>query len=101
MDFDREQGLSSVPRYLGFRRARLLAATLHLATVVLLVEFGIVFELHGAYAFGVAVFAALLLNQHVLVARRGIACIDQVFFTRNGAASLLLFAFVVFDRLLW
>ncbi len=101
MDFDREQGLFSVPRYLGFRRARLLAATLHLLTVVLLGEFGVVFDLHGAYAFGVAVFAMLLLNQHVLVARRGIACVDQVFFTRNGAASLLLFAFVVFDRLLW
>lgn len=99
MDFDREQGLFSVPRYLGFRGARLLAATLHLLTVVLLVEFGVVFELHSAYSFGVAVFAALLLNQHVLVARRGIACIDQVFFTRNGAASLLLFVFVVLDLL--
>ncbi len=101
MEFDREHGLFSVPRYLGFRRARLVAATLHVTTVALLVQFGIVFELHAAYAFGVALFAALLLNQHLVVARRGITCIDQVFFSRNGAASLLLFAFVVLDRLVW
>jgi 4-hydroxybenzoate polyprenyltransferase len=101
MEFDRERGLFSVPRYLGFRRARLLAAGLHLATVALLAEFGVVFELHAAYAFGVALFAALLLNQHLLIARQGIACIDLVFFTRNGAASLVLFACVVLDRLIW
>lgn len=101
LEFDREQGLFSVPRYLGFHRARLLAAALHLVTVTLLVEFGVVFELHGAYALGVGVFAALLFNQHLLVARRGITCIDQVFLSRNGAASLLLFAFVVLDRLVW
>lgn len=101
MDFDREQGLFSIPRYLGFRRARLLAAMLHLVTVALLVEFGVVFELHAAYVVGIAFFAAILINQHVVVARKGIACIDQVFFTRNGAASLVLFAFVVLDHLLW
>jgi 4-hydroxybenzoate polyprenyltransferase len=101
MDFDREQGLFSVPRYLGFRGARLLAAILHVATVALLTEFGVVFELRSAYAVGVAVFAALLFNQHILVARRGVACIDQVFFSRNGAASLLLLAFVIVDRFVW
>jgi 4-hydroxybenzoate polyprenyltransferase len=100
IDFDRAQGLFSVPRYLGVGGARLVAAGLHLATIVFLVEFGVVFELHKAYALGVTLFAALLLNQHLLVARRGLSCIDQVFFTRNGAASVVLCAFVVLDRLL-
>lgn len=101
MEFDRAVGLFSLPRYLGSRGARLAAAGLHVATVILLIEFGVVFELHRAYTVGVVCFATLLLNQHVVVARRGIACIDRVFFTRNGAASLALFAFVVLDCLVW
>jgi 4-hydroxybenzoate polyprenyltransferase len=97
--FDREQGLFSVPRYVGFGRARLIAAGLHLVTIVLLYQFGVVFDLHRVYMLGVALFAGVLLNQHIVVARRGIACIDHVFFTRNGAASLMLLAFVVLDCL--
>jgi 4-hydroxybenzoate polyprenyltransferase len=68
---------------------------LHAATVPLLVLFGSEFELGSLYYVGVGVFAFLVASQHVAVRRKGLGCIDQVFFTRNGLASMVFFVFVI------
>jgi 4-hydroxybenzoate polyprenyltransferase len=99
MDFDRRFGLFSIPQRFGLRGARAISAVLHLATMAALIVFGDTFKLGSAYVCGVALFSLLLISQHVAIARRGTACIDQVFFTRNGAASVGLFLFVLVDRL--
>ncbi len=96
-EFDRSLGLRSIPARFGLGTARLLSALLHVAAVALLVIFGRQFSLGCAYWGGLALFALLLASQHVAVQRRGIACIDQVFFTRNGLASVLLCVAVVAD----
>lgn len=97
IEIDRKLGLLSVPRYIGFRGAQGVAVVLHISTAALLFRFGVVFELHTPYNLGVSLFSALLLSQHWSVARRGVGCIDQVFFTRNGLASIALLFFVVLD----
>jgi len=99
IEFDRKRGLFSVPSYVGFDRARKLACVLHLGTVVLLFGFGAAFKLGHLYTAGVVLFALLLVNQHLVVARRGLPAIGAVFFSRNGMASITLLAFVVIDRL--
>jgi len=96
-EFDRAQRLFSVPSVLGIERAKLLAFTLHIAALGFLVLNGYLFSVGAAYWLGALVFAGLLISQHRAVKVHGIGCVDRVFFTRNGAASILLFVFVLVD----
>jgi 4-hydroxybenzoate polyprenyltransferase len=100
IDFDRSSSLHSVPSVVGIRGARLLSLLLHCAALIALAVHGRVFGAGVAYGMGVVVFGALLMSQHLAVMRHGISCVNQVFLTRNGAASVLLLLFVIGDSLL-
>lgn len=100
IEFDRAQGLFSVPSRWGLTVARGVASLLHAFAVGALLVFGADCRLGFVYSFGVAIFSLLLASQHIAVARRGLSCIDRVFFTRNGAASVMLFFFVLAERFL-
>jgi 4-hydroxybenzoate polyprenyltransferase len=100
IDFDRSHGLFSVPSRWGYNVARSVASVLHALTIGALLVFGADFQLGFVYSVGVTVFSILLASQHIAVARRGVGCIDRVFFTRNGAASVVLFLFVLAERFL-
>lgn len=100
IEFDRSQGLFSVPSRWGLTVARGVASLLHAFAVGALLLFGAECGLGFFYSLGVVVFSVLLASQHIAVARRGVSCIDRVFFTRNGAASVMLFFFVLAERFL-
>jgi 4-hydroxybenzoate polyprenyltransferase len=71
--FDRQHGVQSIPARFGSTRARTVAALCHVAA---LLAFALAWPLTGSggfYALGLVVIAALLLVQHVMVARRGAA----------------------------
>ena len=86
-DFDRKQGLRSLPVWLGARRAILVARALHAAAVALLLlfawgaGFGVVF---GA---AILVAAGLLAWEHRLVRVGDYSKLDAAFFTMNGIIS--------------
>jgi 4-hydroxybenzoate polyprenyltransferase len=96
-EFDRTNKLWSVPSVLGIERALWCACLFHVAALAFLIVNGFMFPVGASYWIGVSIFGVLLLSQHVAVKRRGISCVDQVFFTRNGAASIALFACVFVD----
>jgi 4-hydroxybenzoate polyprenyltransferase len=95
---DRELGLFSIPRVVGAQRAIGIAALLHGVSLALLVWGGALFSVGAMYYCGVALFGALIASQYVAIQSKGIACVDQVFFTRNGAASVMLFTAALLDR---
>lgn len=96
-DFDRLSGLRSVPAQIGVTGAIVLAAALHTCSIGLLALFGVSFELGAFFWIGLSAFSMLLASQYFAISARGIQCIDQVFFTRNGLASVLLFLAVLAD----
>lgn len=96
-DFDRREGLFSIPSRLGVSRAMVCARLLHVVSVGGLFVTGFMFPLGIFYWLGVALFAALLASQHLLLATQGLSQVDKVFFTRNGAASVMLFLCVAMD----
>jgi 4-hydroxybenzoate polyprenyltransferase len=98
LEFDTKVGLRSVPARLGVHGARVVSIVLHVAALAALALFGVSFELGVFFWCGVALFSALVVSQHITVAKKGIACIDQVFFTRNGLASVVLFLCALLDR---
>jgi 4-hydroxybenzoate polyprenyltransferase len=96
LDFDRAQGLHSLPVSIGERGAVVVAAVSHVLTVSLLFAVGAVAGLDWIYWAGLAVVAALLAWPHVDIARRGLQQVGMGFMTVNGAVGLLYGAVVVF-----
>jgi 4-hydroxybenzoate polyprenyltransferase len=95
--FDREQGLFSVPSVFGVRVARGISVGMHILSVFFLFMFGRTFDFGFCAWGGVFLFSVLIASQHLVVQQRGIESIDQLFFVRNGLASVALFTFVLLD----
>ena len=91
-DFDRREGLHSVPARLGVPRALVLARALHVGAIVLLVSLYRLAPLHPLYLAGVAVVAGLLAWEHTLVRPDDLSRVMQAF-NLNGWVSLGYFAF--------
>jgi 4-hydroxybenzoate polyprenyltransferase len=97
--FDRKTGLHSIPAALGEHRAILVARALHAATAVALAVLGAGIQAGWLYWTGVAVVAALLLYEHLLVRANDLTRLDAAFFTMNGIISIAFFGFVLAERL--
>ena len=100
LDFDRRNGLHSVPVAIGVRGALLVAAVSHAGAVALLVAVGALSDLGLIYWVGLAAVAALLAWPHVDIARRGLDRVGMSFMTVNGAVGLL-YGAVVIATTLW
>ncbi len=99
VEFDRSQGLHSIPAAVGVPRALAVARGMHLLTVTALAV--TVWGSGGgllAWA-GVLVAATILAYEHALVAPDDLSRLDAAFFTMNGVISITFFGFVLADRL--
>lgn len=103
VDFDRGQGLHSLPASIGQVAALRIARLLHVLTVVCLAMVGAAaFAGSSAgsfYALGVVVTAALLVYEHSLVRPADLSRLDAAFFMMNGVISIAFFACVLVGRL--
>jgi 4-hydroxybenzoate polyprenyltransferase len=98
--FDREAGLRSIPARFGKTRALAISAGAHVVTVAALAACGLALHRGPAFATAVATTAALLVYEHSLVRRKGLAAIDKAFFDVNAWVSMAFFALVLVDELL-
>jgi 4-hydroxybenzoate polyprenyltransferase len=96
-DFDRAEGLFSVPRVLGIAGALRVAQFLHVLMIVCLLA--LVYSLHlGALAVaGVAAVVTLLIYEHSLVKADDLSRVNAAFFTMNGYVSVLFLVFWAAD----
>jgi len=101
VDFDRREGLHSIPAGLGVRRALVVSRLLHVAAVaLLLLLYPLAPRLHPVYVAGVVGVAALLAYEHRLVRHDDLSRVDAAFFTVNGWISVGYFAATLASRLL-
>ena len=96
-NFDREHGLNSIPSRFGVSKARLLAFIFHCIAITLFNIQGVYTDLGWIYFFGLALFSIVLLSQHWIIQMRGLAEINHLFFSRNGAAAVIYFVAVLLD----
>jgi 4-hydroxybenzoate polyprenyltransferase len=99
-DFDRSAGLHSIPRFLGIRRALVVARVLHAVMLLLLAAVVSAFGLGWIALSGVVLVALLLAYEHSLVAPDDLSKLNAAFFTTNGVISLVLFIFIAADLLI-
>ena len=95
VEFDRREGLRSIPARLGVARALAVARVLHVLAVALLAALYALVPLHPVYLAGVLGVAGLLAYEHSLVSADDLSRIDAAFFTVNGWISVGYLAFTV------
>jgi 4-hydroxybenzoate polyprenyltransferase len=100
IDFDRSQGLHSIPAALGAKGALAISRVLHALSALLFVSLGFLLpELGAAYFAGTAVIAGMLVYEQSLVRSDDLSRIDAAFFTINGVISVVFFLIVLGERL--
>jgi 4-hydroxybenzoate polyprenyltransferase len=100
IEFDRSQGLHSIPAAIGVGPALAVARALHVVTITALALTLWVVGTGWLAWVGVSVAAALLAYEHSLVAADDLSKLDAAFFTMNGVISIAVLAFVLADRVL-
>jgi 4-hydroxybenzoate polyprenyltransferase len=97
-EFDRAQGLYSIPSTMGVTTALRLARALHALTVVSLLVAGLGSGSGALYFAGVVVAAGILGWEHSLVSSDDLSKLDAAFFSVNGVLSVTFFLFVLAER---
>jgi 4-hydroxybenzoate polyprenyltransferase len=95
VDFDRREGLHSIPARFGVPAALGVARALHVAAFGALVAVGLTAELHPVYWAGLAAIGALLVWEHRLVRADDLSRLGVAFFNMNGVISVAYLAVVV------
>lgn len=90
-EFDRREGLHSLPAWLGVARSLFLARVMHVVAVGLLASLYWLVPLHPIYLVGIAGVAALLAWEHTLVRPDDLSRVMEAF-NLNGWVSLGYFA---------
>ncbi len=97
MEFDKKEGLYSIPSRYGAEATLFISALFHTLTVIFWALF--VWVAHLGFFAWLAVFvsAAMLAYEHRLV-RKDFNKIDRAFFTVNGYLGIIFFILIVLDR---
>ncbi len=102
LDHDRKANLNSIPAKFGFKKAIWISRIFHAASLALLVyTWKLAPQLSTLFATATALTAALLIYEHIILAKRGKAGIPIAFFTLNGIISLLIGILGTLDIILY
>jgi 4-hydroxybenzoate polyprenyltransferase len=89
-EFDRREGLHSIPARVGIGKALWISRGLHLAAFLTLIWLYVVTALGPVALAGVLATAALLMYQHRLVRANDLGRLNAAFFTTNAFVSVIL-----------
>ena len=100
VEFDRQEGLYSIPAVFGLTRGLEISVLLHVLAPVLFLAVGIVAMMNVLYFLGLVIAVLLLYRQHRLVSAQDLSRVGIAFFNLNGYLSVTLFVFGVADLIL-
>lgn len=96
-EFDREEGLYSVPSRFGVARALMIARACHIVTIIGLFSLYLMASLSIWFLIGVIISALILIYEHSLVKPTDLSKLNVAFFTMNGILSVVMFTFTMID----
>lgn len=96
-EFDRKEGLHSIPVKFGIKKSILISRVFHILMVFLLIFIYYLASLSVIYLVGLAIISALLVYEHSLVKENDLSKLDIAFFNMNGYISVLFFIFTTID----
>lgn len=98
-EFDRENGLHSMPADLGGKMALRISEILHVLSFVFVLLPLFYLSFSWPYYLGVLFYGALLIYQHRIVSPTDLSRVNRAFMTTNGIASVIFMVFFLLD--LW
>src|SRR6266404_3938747 len=96
-EFDKSQGLHSLPVRLGIAPSLQVAQVAHAIMAVLLLAFGLISSLRVPYYTGFGIILVCLVTQHLLARKRDPASLNVAFFRMNAVISAVFLGAVVVD----
>ncbi|UCD46418.1 MAG: UbiA family prenyltransferase [Deltaproteobacteria bacterium] len=97
IEFDRKEGLHSIPRFLGVGRSLWVARGFHFVMAALLLVGYDKFELGGWYLAGWGICSAVLVYEHGILRKNDLSRLNVAFFNLNGIVSIALCLFTYLD----
>jgi 4-hydroxybenzoate polyprenyltransferase len=97
LDFDKKNGLYSIPSVYGVKNALNLSFLSHILMLGLLILLMYVLKLEAIFKAGLVIIALLIAYEHTLVKANNFTDIPVAFFNVNAAVSLSMLIFTVAD----
>ncbi|CAM3394411.1 UbiA-like polyprenyltransferase [Marinicrinis lubricantis] len=97
MEFDRSEGLHSIPERFGLSKSLWIAKGFHLITAIGFISMMIMTDLSWFYLIGIVIGITLLYYEHSLVKPHDLSKINIAFFMMNGIFSSVVFIFTLID----
>ena len=91
VDFDRANGLNSIPVRFGVARSLWISRAMHVTTIACMAALGVLVSLGPVYFAGVVLVAALLVYEQSLVSEHDLSQVKRAF-DLNGWVGILYFA---------
>jgi 4-hydroxybenzoate polyprenyltransferase len=91
IEFDRKEGLWSMPSRYGVMNALMISSSLHVVSLAALAWLFWIYPLGPVFLIGVAVIGAMFVIEHLLVRPADLTKVDVAFFNVNAVISILVF----------
>lgn len=101
LDFDQNEGLHSIPSKFGAKKAFMISHILHILCFTGLIGVYVFFEMNKIFIGASLIIGILLVMEHIIVRPGKMDKIDIAFFDINSAVSIILFAGIFFDELIY
>jgi len=96
-EFDRTQGLNSIPAYFGGAKALRISECLHVLSFIFVFLPVLYMEVSWFYYLGLLFYGLLLIYQHYIVSPTDLTRVNRAFMTTNGVASVIFAGFYLLD----
>lgn len=97
IDFDRREGIYSIPSRFGLEKALKIAQGFHVVTAIGLIALAFISPLGWWYVAGVVIACSILFYQHRIVKPNDLSRVQTAFFTMNSWLSGIVFVFTLID----
>jgi 4-hydroxybenzoate polyprenyltransferase len=97
VDFDRKEGLYSIPAVFGVKNALLISRLFHVTAVAILIYVYFIANMSWLYLIGVAGVAWLLFKEHTMVSPTNLTNVNIASYSINQLVSIVFLIFSVAD----
>ena len=91
VDFDRKEGLHTIPSIFGIEKALKAARLCHFITILGLIWLGVFLSFSIPYLISLVIIIWLLIKEHKLISPHDLSKLDMAFFNMNGYISIIIF----------
>ncbi|TDT60987.1 UbiA-like polyprenyltransferase [Fonticella tunisiensis] len=97
VDFDRREGLYSIPAVFGVKNALIISTLFHISAVILLIYLGFYMNMGWLYALGLCIISVLLFMEHIMVKPDNLKNVKIASYSINQTVSVVLLMFTALD----